>query len=157
MKKLENIIAYLCKYYPHKKELSKARLTKLVYLADWFSAVINHKQITKTEWLFNHYGPYVDDITKVATESKYFKINYTTTRFGSEKAIILFGGEGKDIEVSEKDKEILDFVIFKTKSLYFDDFINYVYSTYPVKSEKRYSHLDLEKLAVEFRAKESQK
>jgi len=34
MKKLANIIAYLSSNYPHKNELSKARLTKLVYLAD---------------------------------------------------------------------------------------------------------------------------
>jgi hypothetical protein len=39
MAELKDIIAYYCKQYPHKAELSKARLTKMVYLADWKSAI----------------------------------------------------------------------------------------------------------------------
>ena len=78
MNKIENIIKYLCKNYPHKNELSKARLTKLVYLADWFSALTKNKQMTNIEWVFNHYGPYVDEITSVATRSDDF--NYRSYR-----------------------------------------------------------------------------
>ena len=35
MAKLVDVVGYLCEHYPHKAELSKARLTKMVYLADW--------------------------------------------------------------------------------------------------------------------------
>ena len=55
MNNLENVIAYFCLHYPHKRELSKARLTKLVYLADWFSALIFRRQITNINWIFNHF------------------------------------------------------------------------------------------------------
>ncbi|AGR76483.1 conserved hypothetical protein (DUF4065 domain) [Aliarcobacter butzleri 7h1h] len=150
MNKIENIMAYLCKYYPYKKELSKARLTKLVYLSDWFSAVINQKQITNIKWIFNHFGPYVDDVTNTAINSNYFRILNTTTKYGDEKSIICFDGIEDDIDISEKDKQILDFVISKTKNMYFDEFITYVYSTYPVTSKKRYSELNLEELAKEY-------
>lgn len=51
------------------------------------------------------------------------------------------------------EKIILNYVIDKTKDMYFDKFIDYVYSTYPVKSEKRYSVLDLQSLAKEYKTK----
>lgn len=46
---------------------------------------------------------------------------------------------------------ILNFVIEKTKNFYFDEFIDYVYSTYPISSNERYSELNLVQLAEQFR------
>ncbi len=149
--KIENIIKYLCKNYPHKNELSKARLTKLVYLADWFSALTKNKQMTEIEWVFNHYGPYVDDITKVAIESNEFNIIPTMTNFGGNKYLIQLKNEDISIDLEEDEEKILDFVIEKTKGMYFDSFIDYVYSTYPVTSKERYSKLNLVTLAKEYK------
>lgn len=78
MDKLEAVIAYLCENYPHKSELSKARLTKLVYLADWKSCIESNKQISGIEWVFNHYGPYVDDIYNAAILSPNFNVERST-------------------------------------------------------------------------------
>ncbi len=50
MAALKDIIAYYCDRYPHKEELSKARLTKMVYLADWKSAIVHGKQISDIKW-----------------------------------------------------------------------------------------------------------
>jgi hypothetical protein len=52
MSKLADVIAYLCVNYPYKHELSKARLTKLVYLSDWMSAQELGEQITKYKVVF---------------------------------------------------------------------------------------------------------
>jgi hypothetical protein len=53
MARLRDVVAYLCHEYPHKGELSKARLTKMVYLADWRSAIERGSQVTDIEWVFN--------------------------------------------------------------------------------------------------------
>ena len=74
MTKLQNIVAYLCSMYPHKSELSNARLTKLVYLAHWFSALLDGRPMTNIEWLFNHYGPYVDDVVDSVRNTQYFSL-----------------------------------------------------------------------------------
>ena len=151
MNKIQNILAYLCMHYPHKGELSKARLTKLVYLADWFSSLADSKQLTGIKWLFNHYGPYVDDITTNVAFHGSFKMTAEQTVYGTPKYLIQYFGDGSDISLSKRERQILDLVIDKTKSLYFNDFIDYVYSTYPVQSNNRYSYLDLVKLADEYR------
>ncbi|MDX7827491.1 Panacea domain-containing protein [Aeromonas caviae] len=150
MNKLQKIIAYFCVKYPHKGELSKARLTKLVYLADWFSALIDDRQLTDIDWLFNHYGPYVDDVVEVASRSPYFSIVSEQTMYGSDKYLISFNGYFDENSLPYRERQILDFVINKTKHLYFNDFIDYVYSTYPVESRNRYSRLDLVSLAREY-------
>lgn len=150
MNRLQNIAAYLCDNYPIKSELSKARLTKMVYLADWFSSLLTGQQLTKIEWVFNHYGPYVDDVIESVVNSRgYFSIKNEMNFYGSEKNTILFSGNDNEINLSALDKQILDTVIEKTKNLYFNEFIDYVYSTYPIRNQTRYSVLDLPKLARE--------
>ncbi len=151
MNRLQNIMAYFCIEYPHKSELSKARLTKMIYLADWFSSLADGKKLTDIEWLFNHYGPYVEDVMDNASVSEGFRISQEVTMYGSQKYVVSFVGELDSESLSQRDKKILDLVIEKTKSLYFNDFINYVYSTYPVKSKNRYSTLDLVALANEYK------
>ncbi|WP_257293431.1 Panacea domain-containing protein [Endozoicomonas sp. YOMI1] len=151
MNRLQQIIAYLCVNYPHKSELSKARLTKMVYLSDWFSALLDGRQLTNIDWLFNHYGPYVDDVIGAAHNGSGFMVINETTMYGSHKNVISFQGDVSNIQLTDREKVILDAVIDKTKNLCFNDFIDYVYSTYPVKKQERYSNLNLVSLAQQFR------
>lgn len=151
MNRLQNIVAYLCYNYPHKHELSKARLTKLVYLADWFSSLLDDDQMTDIRWIFNHYGPYVDDVVDSVKKSRGFSIVTQENPYGSTKYLVSYSGDHKKIDLSDRDEEILDAVINKTKSMYFNDFIDYVYSTYPVTSSDRYAALNLVALAREFK------
>lgn len=152
MKKLKNIISYLVLNYPKKNELSKARLTKMIYLSDWFSAILMHKQITNISWLFNHFGPDSNDIIKEIEEDSLFEIKEEATSLGNFKTLISYSGDISTIEISIKEQIILDLVIQKTKDLYYNDFIDYVYSTYPIQSSKRYSNLHLVELAKQLKA-----
>lgn len=147
MKKLQQIIAFFCVNYPHKEELTKARLTKMVYLADWFSALLDGKQLTDIKWVFNHYGPYVNDVVDTAHSTSGFEVEQRNTMYGSYKYVISYNGLETDLALSAREVSILNTVIDKTKTMYFNDFVDYVYSTYPVKKKERYSYLDLVGLA----------
>ncbi|UJX25200.1 SocA family protein [Pseudoalteromonas sp. CF6-2] len=155
MNKLQNIIAFICVHYPYKSELTKARVTKLVYLADWFSALLDKQQMTDIKWVFNHYGPYVDDVVDAAHSSFGFKIEHQSTMYGSSKYVLSYNGKEDAIKLAERDKDILNAVMEKTKSMYFNQFVDYVYSTYPVKTKERYSTFNLVKLAENYKSKEA--
>ena len=71
--------------------------------------------------------------------------------YGATKYVISFHGNVNEINLSTREREILNVVIEKTKDLYFNDFIDYVYSTYPVRSQERYSNLNLMSLAKEYK------
>jgi len=155
MNKLQKIIGFLCAAYPHKSEITKARLTKMVYLADWFSALLDRKQLTDINWVFNHYGPYVDDVVDAAHSAFGFKIEHQHTMYGTLKYVISYNGSEDEIELEKREKEILQAIINKTQTMYFNDFVDYVYSTYPVKTKERYSTLDLVSLAEKYKAQNS--
>lgn len=150
--KISNFIKYLLKNYPYKSELSASRLTKMLYLADWKSAIDESKQLTDAEWHFNHYGPYVDDFIKVAKDDSDIKVYSTRTVFGGHKQQVELRNDfNRDIELEKNEKKVLDFVIDSTKSKNYEDFIKLVYSTYPVVSSSKYNDLDLVKMAKEYR------
>ena len=150
--KISNVIKYLLKNYPYKSELSASRLTKMLYLADWKSAIDESKQLTNAEWHFNHYGPYVDDFIKVAKDDSDIKVYSTRTVFGGHKQLVELRNDfNRDLELERNEKKILDFVIESTKSKNYEDFIKLVYSTYPVVSSSKYNDLDLVKMAKEYK------
>lgn len=150
--KLHDVIAYFCANYPFPDELSKARLTKMVYLADWRMAIGRGRQITDIEWMFNHYGPYVRGVEQVASSSPDFEIESETNVFGAPKETIRVREGVSWPSLTVEERETLDFVIEATEQLTFADFLNLVYSTYPVKTSTQYERLDLPSLAHTYRS-----
>lgn len=144
--KLRSVMRYIVKNYPYPDDLTKTRITKLVYLIDWENVKEYGSQITNIEWYFDHYGPYVSDVLDEADEDKAVSINSTISNFGTVKYIVKPKRDKEELlydDLTDNDKDIIDRVIDKTKSFYWNEFINYVYSTEPIKKSTRYSALDL--------------
>lgn len=149
---LQSLLAYICEFYPHKRELSDARVTKMVYLADWKSALERGQQITNIQWTFNNFGPYVDDVIRTVSSDPTFEVKLETNVFGQPKKAIKLR-EGCHYEpgtLTPDTTAILDFVIEATKGLYWKGFIDLVYATYPIATQPRYTKLDLVALAKEY-------
>lgn len=156
MAKIRDVAVYLCTKYPHKGELSKARLTKMVYLADWRSAIVHGHQITAIDWFYNYYGPFVDDVMESVRTDPAFSVTQTTNFFGGQKELVsLNTTEASWPSLTSKDISILDHVIDETSSLYWNDFIKLVYSTYPIITQERLARLNLVELAQEYSRNDS--
>jgi hypothetical protein len=153
MSTLDDVLLYLCRKYPLPAELSKARLTKLVYLADWESAMTTGKQLTAIRWYFHNFGPYVDDVIESARRSPGLEVVRTENMYGEPKELVRIKKGAPDPKLNSQDEQILDEVIAETKKYYWNDFIKHVYDTYPVANGERYSELDLPKLAREAKSK----
>lgn len=151
MADLADILEYFCKHYPHPGDLSKARLTKMVYLADWKLAITEGRQMSSIPWKFNHYGPYVDDVINLARSDARFGVISDETIFGTPKDVISLRSDFQPTTLSDEDIAALQHVIDKTSKLTWDAFIRLVYSTYPVLVSERHSELDLVDLARRYR------
>lgn len=147
MDTLKDIIKYIFVKYPHKGELSKARLVKMIYLSDWKSCLLYGKQLTSIQWYYNHYGPYVPDVITLINNDDDFIVKHITNMFGEPKDLIFMKDNVDNPIISDTTSKILDFVIEKTHFLNWSEFISLIYSTYPVVTQKRYSLLNLEELA----------
>lgn len=156
MAEFRDVVAYLCDRYPHPKELSNARLTKMVYLADWKSAIEKGEQLTDLSWEFSHYGPYVPDVIRLASSEKDFRVERGETLYGDEKRLVHHeAGPDAPLDgypsLGPEDKDLLDFVIRSVEDKSFTEFVKLVYSTYPIVTQERYSKLDLVDLAREYK------
>lgn len=139
---------YIVKNYPYPDDLTKTRITKLVYLVDWENFKKYGNQMTSIEWFFDHYGPYVSDVLDEADEDKNISIKSTISNFGTVKYIVKPKKEKKELiydDLTENDMNIIDKVIKDTKDYYWNEFINYVYETAPIKNSKKYQTLDFKK------------
>lgn len=150
MANLRDVLAFLCKNYPHKRELSKARLTKMVYLADWRASIALGRQLTPIEWKFNHYGPYVTDVVELARKDSIFEVFGDETVYGSPKEVIKLAEEDAPVVLPPEEEAILEHVVATTSPLTWEDFIKLVYSTYPIRTQPRGSILDLPELAHDY-------
>lgn len=150
--KLHDAMVYICDTYPYPDDLSKARLTKLLYLADWWLARNRGRQITGINWYFNHYGPYVKDVEAFARTSSDFDIDLDFNAFGSLKETIRLVGDPTWESLDEGDLKALDRVMAQTRHMTFGEFLKHVYATYPIRHSKRYSALDLVALGKQYQA-----
>ena len=157
MAELKDVMAWILKTYPHDHEMSNARLTKTVYLCDWHHTVYSNARMTNVSWYFDNHGPFVWDIKNEAShEPDWFRIVQTRNIYGSRKTLIElkaidYEGDG----LSRSEKQSIKRMIDRTKKLYWDDFITYVYSTFPILNSEKYSYLDLEDFADKFREMKS--
>lgn len=150
MGSLRDAVAYICKNYPHQDELSNARVTKMVYLADWKSAIERRKQLTDIKWRFDHYGPFVYDVRDVVEGDAAFEIVPTRNLYGSHKELLKVSDDVEYPSLNEDEIQVLDHVLEASAKLNWDQFIKLVYSTYPIVTHERYSELDLIRSAEEY-------
>lgn len=152
MAELKDILAYLLVNYPHKSELSNARVTKMIYLADWRHAIEHHRQVSEISWYFDNYGPFVKDVAE--TVQKYpglFESFYTTNLYGKIKMVLKIRDEHyQSSTLTDIEKASLDHVIDVVKKLNWNDFIKLVYSTYPIIRSERHSYINLLDMAAKY-------
>lgn len=153
MATLKDVMAYLIQQYPEytKGELSNARLTKMVYLADWHQAINHERQISDIKWYFDNYGPFVTDVEQTATEhEELFGLRLERNFYGQPKKVFFLTDNDYDPILTDEEQASLDHIIGITQKLYWNDFIKLVYATHPVASSERYSFLDLVQKANEY-------
>lgn len=155
MAEIKDVVAYIIKNYPDyiRHELSNARLTKMVYLADWHRALNADQQITDIHWYFDNYGPFVHDIEREAASRRdIFSVDLGSNMYGQPKKSIALKNPFYVPLIEEGEKRSLDHIIDATRMLYWDDFIKLVYATHPIASSERYSYLNLIEKAKEYKA-----
>ena len=152
MNALKDIIAYILENYPSKDDLSNARVTKIIYLTDWYNSINNCEQISNIQWVYDNYGPFVWNVMEeVERNPDIFKMEKTTNAFGSEKLLLSMTDTNYTPKLNDKAIIALNHIIKKTKDLNWSNFIKVVYATYPISSSERYSRLDLVTKAKEYK------
>lgn len=149
MNKLREVIRYLLVNSKYPSKLTKTKVTKLVYLADWKHTIKNKKQLTDIKWFFDHYGPYVSDVYFVAENDPKVIIKSGYNAFGNPKETLEFrmNREKFNSKLNECEQEILKNILYETDYMNWREFIDHVYETAPVKMSKKFTRLNLKNIA----------
>ncbi len=150
MTKIQQLGSYLLEKYPYPEEFSAARLTKMIYLCDWLSSIRHQCQITQVVWVYHLYGPYSDDVVNEMKDLDSVRESIVKNTAGNHKRLIAKVGNLDYAGLTSEEIEVANHVIEITKLLNFTNFIELVYSTYPVVKSNRFEVLDLPALADEY-------
>lgn len=151
MRELQDVLGYIYQQYPYKGELSKGRVTKLIYLADWTMCLMTHAQISKLNWYYNQYGPFSEEIEALTRSNPLFSLEDTDNYYGgNKKSIMLKHNDDFEPVLSDAQKQAIDATIKKTQDLTWQEFTQMIYKTYPLVKTSQYHFLDLPALAQEY-------
>ena len=153
-----SIVDYYWKNYKPKElrkdHFSRSRVTKLVYLTDWYYALKSDecKPLTTIPWYFDEYGPYVDLTDMLASNYRVVPPEYEYAR---KRTFVPVGGWNEE-DVQQR-MDLLDRIVIgvcnniidETHSMSYLTFLNYIYATLPVVRSRRYTKLNLEYFAKE--------
>lgn len=152
MNKVQQITAYYLSK-SRSKSISKLRLTKTLYLCDWFSALLHNKTMTNLEWQFN-YCVKTFNLDTTIMSGQYFRlIKQNGLCLREEYQVISYLEEQRFDRLNEKEVKIIDYILEKYDELYFNDLMNHVFSTYPLSEDTIYRKLDLCASALRFHEK----
>ena len=148
MATLKDLVAFVISEYPKPDELTRARLTKLLYLADVEWAWRRGEQLTDIQWFWDDYGPFVPDAggsVKTLEEEEKVKVLADTTPFGKPKHWYewIAPKPPEDLHLPEEVRDMLKKLISQTWHLSFGLFLQQVYGTAPMKSSEQYQPLDV--------------
>ena len=151
MKILYHIILYLLAHYSNLSELTSSKIIKMIYLADWHSAVLTDKTLTSTEWFLNDYGPTSDELLAAFKNYNEFTSKLAHDLTNKNKRLEFNDTLSKKINLSREQQAILDRVIDVTQKRNLNDFNVFVKSTYPVISSNINNKLNLIKKAQAYK------
>ncbi|MDQ4119835.1 MAG: Panacea domain-containing protein [Acidobacteriota bacterium] len=152
MAEIKDLLFYLLQQYPNKYELSNARVTKMVYLCDWKHSIDFGCQITNIIWYFDSFGPFVWDVVDTAKQHlELFEVESSFTPSGNPKVLINAKQVNYSPILAESEKKVADHVVQSTKIKTWEEFINLVYSTYPILTAERFHYLNLPEIANEYK------
>jgi hypothetical protein len=150
MSTLKQVMIYIVNSYKHSQSISVSRLSKTVYLADWQAALKLDRQLTNINWDIRFSGPFAPEIESVLTGDADFQMQGDKNYINKVQQIAL-PNEDIPVELTPFELRVLDKVLRDTVRLNWNDFLNYVYDTYPVKIQRRTTTIDLVAVAKEYK------
>src|SRR5437879_3433155 len=106
MADLNDVIAYLLIHYPSGHQLSLTRLMRIVYLADWRSAIAYRHQLTNVQWSIKAYGPYSAAV-RMACDADPFQVLETVNERGRRKLVIRLADQTLVPTLDEAERTVL--------------------------------------------------
>ena len=141
MATLRDTIGLTCSCLPNGPHL--LRLSYILYLTDWSSAVVQGRRVTTLKWLLSAHGPRAEAVDGFLANSREFKL------MGAKgpSAIVLFEGLPPFPSLNKADSRIIQEIIRVTEDLNWSQMQRLIHQSDPVMFGRIDQDLDLEYFA----------
>lgn len=155
MNKVQQIAAYYLKH-SKSKSISELRLTKILYLCDWIHCLVHDSYMTNFKWMLK-YCVTAEGVNQSIMSGQHFSMQVIKQHSEIKEYTLLFPNINNTELLVDSEIKVIDYILKHTDELYFNDLINYIHSTYPLREDTIYRDLDLLKSAKNYHQKNSLK
>jgi len=144
---LENVIHYLCYYYP--STLTRTVLVKLIYLSELEFISLYQRRMTDIQFRYDNYGPFSWEIIDTAQDlidRGILSMEKDSNILGDERYRYRALKKPDIKDLDEHSLKALQQVLEKFSAYTFSGLIDYVYSTAPMRYTHKGEVIDLKKM-----------
>lgn len=144
--KISQVLIYVLSHYKDNP-ISLPRLIRLVFLADWYAAIVKNETILSTQWYRRNFGPYSDIILE-----KLIELNVTIKKGNTESdgmtiTVSIHDDQLDYPQLDNDDMSILDLAMKHVYELDFSSLDQYIENLFPIKNTAINAEIEIQKLA----------
>ena len=153
MNKIREAVIFFYKHLPSPVALSTSRLTNMLYLTDWKSALDYNRQLSDINWVHSPEGPNQEGLLDFMwSDEKTFGVGEFADSSGKRNRYLYLRSDVTDeYHFSVDEQKVVQHVIDTTKSRNIYDLLKLVHSTYPMMKSNLGERLDLIHFALEYK------
>jgi uncharacterized phage-associated protein len=146
-KKLNDAVAYVVECFQERQRapLTRTKLVKYLYLADYTSCQQWKKPVTGLQYKSYYYGPYAPEILQAAESQPHYILyeRYLRTDGAPYFAYRPTGAKPKYDTLSDEDRQTINHVLEKYGALSLKELLRTVYQTPPFQKAEMLQPIDL--------------
>lgn len=145
--KINSILAFIILNHS-KNSISVFRLIRIMFLAEWYSAIVQKEVLSSAVWYRRNFGPDSDSITKeLVGLDIYFEKNNDEL---DGVSISVFCNDNLSLynfNLSELEQDIINLAIRHANKFDFIELDNYIENLFPMKNTAINAEIKLKELA----------
>lgn len=146
-KKLRDSVAYVVSEFKEHQRvpLTRTKLVKFLYLADWISCQKRHKPVTGVQYRSYYYGPYAPEILEAAEEQPHYILSERQFRSDGAPYYVYAptGVKPKVSTLTADDRAVIDGVLREYGAMSLKTLLRTVYQTPPFQKAEMLQPIDL--------------
>mgnify|MGYP003083275110 FL=1 len=144
--KIDSVLTFIILNYS-KSSISVFRLIRIVFLAEWYSAIIQKETLSSSVWYRRNFGPDSDDVTKSLLNLKDIYLEQNNDDIDGISISVFRTDNLYNYKLSALEKSIVSLAMKHAKEFDFIELDNYIENLFPMKNTAINAKINLKDLA----------
>ena len=144
--KIDSVLTFIILNY-YKPSISVFRLIRIVFLAEWYSAIIQKETLSSSVWYRRNFGPDSDEVTRSLLNLKDIYLEQNNDDLDGISISVFRTDNLHNYNFSALERNIVSLAIKHAKEFDFIELDNYIENLFPMKNTAINAEINLKDLA----------